>query len=230
MIGGISENPIEDKQGPEIDIFINDESFVNGGTTAPDALLLVKLKDEFGINTTGNGIGHDLVAILDNNTDKQIILNDYYLSEQDSFNCGTVRYPLSELTIGNHTLTVRAWDIANNVSENSIDFTVVSDEDFTLEHVLNYPNPFTTHTDFYFEHNRIGTQLDIVIQIFTISGKLVKTLTSSQLTKGNRSEPISWDGRDDFGDKLGKGIYIYKLKVRNENGEIAEKTEKIAIL
>ena len=99
-----------------------------------------------------------------------------------------------------------------------------------MEHVLNYPNPFTTHTDFYFEHNRIGTQLDIVIQIFTISGKLVKTLTSSQLTKGNRSEPISWDGRDDFGDKLGKGIYIYKLKVRNANGEIAEKTEKIAIL
>lgn len=230
IIGGISENPIEDKRGPEIDIFINDESFVNGGTTAPNALLLVKLKDEFGINTTGNGIGHDLVAILDNNTDKQIILNDYYLSEQDSFNCGTVRYPLSELTIGNHTLTVRAWDIANNVSENSIDFTVVSDEDFTLEHVLNYPNPFTTHTDFYFEHNRIGTQLDITIQIFTISGKLVKTLTSSQLTKGNRSEPISWDGRDDFGDKLGKGVYIYKLKVRNANGEIAEKTEKIAIL
>lgn len=230
IIGGISENPIEDKQGPEIEIYINDESFVNGGSTSPDALLLVKLKDEFGINTTGNGIGHDLVAILDNNTENQIILNEYYLASQDSFNCGTVRYPLSELSVGNHTLTVRAWDIANNVSESSIDFSVISDENFTLDHVLNYPNPFTTHTDFYFEHNRVGTALDIVIQIFTISGKLVKTLTSSQLTNGNRSEPIPWDGRDDFGDKLGKGVYIYKVKVRNEMGENAEKIEKIVIL
>lgn len=230
LIGGISDNPIVDEQGPEIEIYLNNENFVNGGTTTQDALLLVKLRDEKGINTTGNGIGHDLVAILDNNTEKQIILNEYYLAAQDSFNCGTVRYPLTQLSEGKHTLTVRAWDIANNVAESSIDFTVVSNEDFSLHHLLNYPNPFTTHTDFYFEHNRNGSTLDIVIQIFTISGKLVKTITQTQYANGNRSTAIPWDGRDDFGDKLGKGVYVYKIKVRNTEGEIAEKIEKIVIL
>ena len=98
--------------------------------------MIVKLKDENGINTTGNGIGHDLIAIIDENTDSQIILNDFYQANQDSFNSGIVRYQLEDLAVGNHTLKIRAWDIANNVSESTLDFTVVSNEKLTIDHVL----------------------------------------------------------------------------------------------
>ncbi|MCL2289368.1 MAG: type IX secretion system sortase PorU [Bacteroidetes bacterium] len=230
IIGGMSNRPIPNKGGPEISIFLNDDKFVPGGITNPNPVLLLKLKDEYGINTTGNGIGHDLVAILDNNVEKQMILNDYYLADQDSYNSGTVRYPLRDLTPGTHTLKVRAWDIFNNPSEASIDFVVKSDDKLELAHVLNYPNPFTTRTSFFFEHNHPMETFDILVHIFTISGKLVKTIQNTQFLEGNRSYPIDWDGRDDFGDKIGKGVYIYRLTVRNSQGETAEKIEKIAIL
>jgi len=230
IIGGMSDRVIPNKNGPEIAIFLNDDKFVPGGITNPNPVLLLKLKDEYGINTTGNGIGHDLVAILNNNIEKQMILNDYYLANQDSYNSGTVRYPLQDLAPGTHTLKVRAWDIFNNPSEASIDFVVKSDEKLELAHVLNYPNPFTTKTSFYFEHNQPAETFDILVHIFTISGKLVKTIQSTQFLEGNRSYPVDWDGRDDFGDKIGKGVYLYRLTVRNSQGEIAEKIEKIAIL
>lgn len=230
IIGGTDTNGIQDKEGPTIDLYLNDENFVNGGITDANPVLIAKIKDNYGINTTGNGIGHNLTAIIDNATDNQIVLNDYYQTEKDSFNMGTVRYNLEDLSIGKHTLMVRAWDINNNHSEQELSFEVVSSEKLTLSHVLNYPNPFTTHTDFYFEQNQNGGLFDIQIQIFTISGKLVKTINTNQYIEGNRSAPIPWDGLDDYGDKIGKGVYMYRVRVRNQNNEIAEKLEKIVIL
>jgi len=230
IIGGISDKPIADTKGPDIEIYLNDEKFVPGGITNPDPILILKLKDEYGINTTGNGIGHDLVAILNNEVDKQIILNDFYLANKDSYNSGTVRYQLNNLKPGNHSIKVRAWDIFNNFSEASLDFIVKSDEKLKIAHVLNYPNPFTTKTSFYFEHNQPIETFDILIHIFTISGKLVKTIHDTQFLEGNRSNAIFWDGRDEYGDKIGKGVYLYRFTVRNSRGETAEKIEKIAIL
>ena len=228
VVGGISDVPVNDSKGPEIELYMNDENFVNGGTVNTSPTLLVKLKDDYGINTTGNGIGHDLVAIIDGK--EQTVLNNYYEAERDSFNCGAVRYPYEKLSAGSHTVKVRAWDILNNVSESELEFVVVSDEGPVLDHVLNYPNPFTTHTSFFFEHNLPGTELDILITIYTISGKVVKSINTKQVTEGFRSEPIPWDGRDDFGDRLGRGTYLYRLKVRTPDGKQAEKFEKIVIL
>lgn len=228
IVGGMSDTPVSDSKGPEIELYMNDENFVNGGTVNTSPTLLVKLKDDYGINTTGNGIGHDLVAIIDGK--EQAVLNNYYEAERDSFNCGAVRYPYEKLSAGTHTVKVRAWDILNNVSESELEFVVVNDEGPVLEHVLNYPNPFTTSTSFFFEHNLPGTELDILITIYTISGKVVKSINTKQVTEGFRSQPILWDGRDDFGDRLGRGTYLYRLKVRTPDGKQAEKFEKIVIL
>lgn len=230
IIGGHDTNALNDTKGPAINLYLNNENFVNGGMVDPSPTLIAKIRDDYGINTTGNGIGHDITAILDNQNDKTIILNDYYETEKDSFNSGTVRYPLDNLSVGTHTLRVRAWDINNNHAENEITFEVVSDEKLTLKHVLNYPNPFTTHTEFFFEQNQSGGTFDIQIQIYTISGKLLKTITETQFIEGNRSAGIAWDGRDDYGDKIGKGVYLYRLRVRNQNQETAEEIEKIVIL
>jgi hypothetical protein len=230
IVGGNSNIAYNDKEGPEIDVYLNDENFVNKGLTNADPVLIIKLKDELGINTTGNGVGHDLVAIIDGNNEGQIILNDYYEAVQDSSNQGQVRYQLRDLSTGTHKLKIRAWDILNNVSEKELEFEVANDASLTLDHVLNYPNPFTTHTSFFFEHNHPGENLDVLIQIFTISGKLIKTISTNMYSEGSRSQAIDWDGRDDFGDKIGKGTYIYRLKVRTSDGKSAEKIEKIVLL
>ena len=230
IVGGNSNIAYNDKEGPEIEVYLNDEKFVNKGLTNADPVLIIKLKDELGINTTGNGVGHDLVAILDGNNEGQMVLNDYYEAVQDSSNQGQVRYQLRDLSTGMHKLKIRAWDILNNVSEKELEFEVANDASLTLEHVLNYPNPFTTHTSFYFEHNHPGENLDVLVQIFTISGKLIKTISTNIFSEGTRSTPIDWDGRDDFGDKIGKGTYIYRLKVRTPDGKSAEKIEKVVLL
>jgi hypothetical protein len=208
---------------------MNDEKFVSGEITNESPKLIVKLFDENGINTVSSSIGHDISACLDGNTAKKIILNDYYVSEKDNYQKGTASYPFINLEPGDHKLTVKAWDVADNSSEATISFTVKPAESISLSHVLNYPNPFSTKTSFYFEHNQIATQMDVLIQIFTITGKVVKTIRTSFVSEGFRSIPIDWDGRDDFGDKLAQGVYFYHLLVKTDSNQ-AEKFEKLVII
>jgi hypothetical protein len=229
-IGGTLANAQLDRNGPVINLFMNDSTFVSGGITNFNPLLVARLKDENGINTVGTGVGHDLVAFLDGNTKDPIVLNDYYVSDLDTYKSGQVRYPFKSLSTGSHQLKVRAWDIQNNPTEETIDFVVADGATMALKHVLNYPNPFTTHTDFYFEHNQACEILDVRIQIFTVSGKLVKTLQTEARQNGFRSEPIPWDGTDDFGDYIGRGVYVYHVEVRTPDGKNAEQYEKLVIL
>lgn len=230
MIGGTGDSSITDNNGPEIELFMNSEQFVSGGTTDENPTILAKLFDDNGINTVGNGIGHDIMAIVDENTSNAIILNDYYEADLDTYQSGKVMYKLSDLEQGPHTLSFKAWDVSNNSSERTIDFVVSESADIALDHVLNYPNPFTTNTTFYFEHNQNCQSLDVQIQIYTISGKLVKTFDQIVQTDGFRIEGVNWDGRDEFGDQLARGVYIYNVSVRSDDGKIAKKTEKLVIL
>jgi hypothetical protein len=230
IIGGSSDSLANDTEGPSMKIFLNDDNFVFGGTTDEDPQILVYVNDSSGINTIGTGIGHDLTAVLDNQSDSPIVLNDYYEADKDSYQSGKIMYQLKSLEDGPHKLTVKVWDVYNNSSEDYTEFIVASSEEFILKHLLNYPNPFTTHTSFYFEHNQPGTELDILIQIFTVSGKLVKTIEMQQTATGYRCGPIDWDGLDDFGSRIGRGVYIYRLKVRTTTGQSIEKFEKLVIL
>ena len=232
LIGGINEEADEDNLGPEIELFMNDESFINGGITNENPNLIVKLFDENGINTS-SGVGHDIVAVLDSNEENSYVLNEYYQANIDDFQNGTINFPLSDISPGSHTLRLKAWDVYNNSSESEIEFTVFDEnQDLVIENVLNYPNPFINYTEFWFNHNS-STTLNVTIQVFTVSGKLVKTILGTTESFGNNSfsRDISWDGRDDFGDKVAKGVYIYKLNVRSESlNKSVSKIEKLVIL
>jgi hypothetical protein len=229
IIGG-SGNSINDPLGPSIKAYLNDEKFVNGSITNDRPVLLVKLADSSGINILGTGIGHDLVAILDNDQKNEYVLNEFYESDLNNYRQGTVRFQLPVLAPGMHTLTIKAWDVANNSGEATLDFRVINEPNFALDHVLNYPNPFTTNTTFWFEHNRPGEELLIRIQVYTITGKLVKNINKTIFSPGNRSSDVQWNGRDEYGDKIGRGVYIYRLRVQTADGKAAEKLEKLFIL
>ena len=229
-VGGVCDTLIPDDRGPEIRLFLNDESFVSGGIVGTNPTLLAEIRDDHGVNTAGIGIGHDIVAVLDQNEAERIVLNDYYECEANSSLSGKIRYLLSDLPEGVHSLTLRAWDVLNNRSEATISFNVVEQKELALDHVLNYPNPFTTHTSFYFEHNQINTDIDVCIQVFTVSGRLVRTILHSEYAESFRCGPLEWDGRDDFGGRLAKGTYLYKIRVRTSDGKVCEKLEKLVIL
>jgi len=229
-IGGINENAPQDNISPKVKLYMNDETFVSGGITNSSPFLLALLEDENGINTA-SGIGHDIVAILDGDVSNPYILNDYYQTKLDDYTNGNLRFPLRDLTPGMHTLSFTAWDVYNNPVTSEIQFIVVGDESLTLTHVLNYPNPFSTYTQFWFSHNRPYEPLDVQVQVMTITGKVVWTKNQVITTEGFLSRDITWDGKDDFGDRIGKGVYIYKLTVRsNLTNKKAEKYEKLVIL
>ena len=230
LVGGTDNTAVADAAGPDIQIYMNDESFVPGGITNETPLLYAKLYDHSGINTLGSSIGHDLIATLDANTQNTIVLNDWYEADKDTYKSGQVRYKLSDLPEGNHTLDLKAWDVYNNSSQKSTEFVVAPSAELALAHVLNYPNPFTTHTEFYFEHNRPCTNLDCQVQVFTVAGRLVKTLNRRLDCDGFRSEPLAWDGLDDSGDKIGRGVYVYRLSITTPTGEKADKIEKLVVL
>ncbi len=230
IIGGSDPDAIIDTEGPEIELYMNDPNFVSGGITDQNPRLLVFLTDSSGINTVGSGIGHDITLTLNNDPASIVVLNDYYVADADSYQSGTIEYPFSNLEEGDYNIRLKAWDVFNNSSESSLDFTVSQSDKLTLNHVFNYPNPFTQHTAFHFEHNQPGKGIDVLIQIFTISGRLVKTIDTSVNTAGFKPDPIPWDGLDDYGDRLGRGVYIYRIRIRTADGETAEKYEKLVIL
>ncbi len=212
--GNAGSNAVQDNQPPLVQAFLNTDAFVSGGITDNNPKILVKCADDNGMNVTGVSLGHDLVAVLDGNQLEAVILNDFYESEQDNFRSGQAVYPLRNLTPGKHTLYAKGWDIANNSGEGYTEFFVTEDAGAALAHVLNYPNPFTTNTRFQFEHNLAGQMLDVQINIFSVSGKLVKSIFHSAPAEGYRVTDISWDGRDEYGDLLARGVYLYRVKVR----------------
>ena len=230
VVGGVSGNINQDAEGPKVQLYMNDEKFVRGGMTDKNPFLYAIVKDSSGINTVGTGIGHDMTAELDSKTNNRYVLNDFYETDLDSYQSGKVKYPFKNLESGSHTITFKVWDVYNNSSEATTDFVVSESAQLALDHVLNYPNPFTTHTTFMFEHNRPNIPLDVQVQIFTVSGKLIKTISDKIITDGFRSDKLQWDGLDDYGDKIGKGVYVYRLRINTLDGQYADKFEKLVIL
>jgi hypothetical protein len=230
-VGGIDENAPEDTVGPELKLFMNDESFIDGGNTNASPNLIAVLSDSSGINTSITAIDHDIIGILDGDALNPIVLNDFYETALDDFTKGKVTYRLRDLETGAHTLSIKAWDTYNNSSETTLNFVVMSDAVLNLENVLNYPNPFVNYTEFWFNHNKPNELLEVQVQVFTVAGKLIKTINQNIQTAGNLSRNIIWNGLDDFGNKIGKGVYVYKLRVKaTATNLVSEKYEKLVIL
>jgi hypothetical protein len=195
----------------------------------------VKCQDDYGMNVTGASIGHDLTAVLDGNVQETFLLNNFYQSTQDDYRSGQAIYPLQNLKTGRHTLAVKGWDVANNPGEGYTEFVVAENGKIALDHVFNYPNPFTTQTYFQFEHNLAGQFMEVHIRIFTVAGKCVKNIFHTAPADGFRVTDISWNGKDEFGDNLAKGVYVYQIQVKGtdlsgQETTAASKFEKLVIL
>lgn len=230
-IGG-SEPANFDDNPPIVDVYLNTEDFVFGGISSSNPILLVKLEDDFGINLSGVSIGHDLTAELDNDSKQRFILNEFYESELNDYRKGTVRFPLKDLEQGRHSIKVKAWDLSNNLGEGYTEFIVTDNIEESLTHVFNYPNPFSTSTYFQFQHNLAGTELEISINIFDLSGQLVKTINYDTIDDGFRVADIEWDGTNNSGAAIPNGIYLYKINLTATQLGIKKESnfEKLVIL
>lgn len=229
IIGGLADNVIYDYEGPSVSLFMNTRDFVSGGMTNTNPILLADITDFSGVNTVGNGIGHDIIAILDNNRSNPFILNDYYTSDLDNYKSGVVSFPFEDLAAGEHTITLKIWDVFNNSSEKVISFYVTDGDIFTISNFLNYPNPFINNTEFYFQHNQSNQTLNVTIEIYSITGQHVKTLEDNFYDTGYRIGPINWNGSNKYGQIVSSGLYIAKLNIKLDNEFYETKSIRIAI-
>lgn len=214
-IGGSAANVTADNAPPQIRLFLNDTLFVDGGVTSPDPVLLAEIRDETGVNLSQTGIGHQLTATLSTNPEQVILLNNYYSADADTYQRGWVQYPFHNLPEGNYQLTLKAWDVHNNAAEAKLNFVVTQRGAPDLFNVFNFPNPFSGNTTFSFEHDRAGEDLEIRLEMYSITGQRVKTLAAYAAGSNNPVRELSWDGTGDAGNKLPPGVYIYRLSVRS---------------
>ena len=230
VIGGTSSEYIEDFEGPQIELFMNDTNFVFGGITDNNPSLYAVLFDDSGINTVGNGIGHDMLAILDEESANPIVLNDFYESDINSFRRGIINYPFNTLSEGKHTLTARVWDVHNNSSQETLEFVVISSNNLTIQNLLNYPNPVVDYTSFYFDHNQNNEEMSIVLKILDLKGNIVKEIKDNIIPNGYKYGPIQWNGKSDSGAKLKPGVYIFSLFASLKNGEISNNSGRLILI
>lgn len=250
QVGDINPNGINDNEPPKVKLYMNNTNFANGGITDQNPMLLACVTDDTGINSTGSGIGHDITVYLDGQIINTVVLNDFYASGEGNgclspgladYQKGNVTYPFRNLSVGQHQLTFKVWDINNNSTTETLNFEVKdeADQHLVINRPLNWPNPFTNKTYIHFEHN-CDDILDVNVQIYTITGKLVRTLSqpvvAEPFLQGFRTprQAIEWDGKDDFGDTVAKGTYIFKIFAKSQNQEkckgSATAVEKMVLL
>lgn len=227
VFDGLNPNAVNDGTGPSMNIYLNDEKFVNGNLVNDSPTLIVELEDNSGINTTGTGVGHEIIATIDTQPTQTFILNDFYEGNLNDFTGGRIEYPLDNLPEGSYKLTVRAWDVHNNPNEKEIFFEVASQNELSVRNIYNYPNPMNNRTQFTFEHNQPGNPLDVSIKIYTLSGKPIQQLDQESLITTSSYANIPWNGRDRDNDRLGNGTYVYVLRVTAETPEGKQSIEKI---
>ena len=203
---------------------MKNSELVNSNST-----LIVKLKDDAGLNASGTGIGHKLEGILNKDENNPIDFTNFYTGDLDSGGkTGKIIYKLGNLDPGVYDLKVKAWDVFNNPSESSVDFSVVSGNDLEIRNIYNYPNPFKTSTTFTFQQN-FAVPLNVKIKIFAVSGRMIKEIERSNISE--KFVKIDWDGRDQDENQIANGTYLYKIIVKTADGAFTKDvTGKLAIL
>lgn len=228
FMDGTADGLSNDSLGPEIDLRLNTSDFLPGDRVNETPLLILSLHDVDGINASGSGIGHDLVAIIDNDVNQTYVLNNYYVPEPGDYTRGTVVYSLPEIPAGMHTIMVRAWDVLNNSTTVEVPFEVVKGLAPTIFNVWCTASPARTSTTFVITHNRPQTALEARVEILDFSGRLLWEHTEAGTPAENQFR-ITWNLTTDGGRPLGNGIYLYRVTLSAKEGGRVSKTQKIVI-
>jgi len=216
IVGGTDTTTINDGEGPVIDIFYDNLNSRNNALISPNSKLIVNLSDNTGLNTTGTGIGHKLEGILNDNENSPIDFTNYFTSDLNSGGkSGQINYIFNNLEPGDYKIRIKAWDVFNNNSSQESFFSVVSQNELLIRNVYNYPNPFGSNTTFTFQQN-LNTFLDVKIKIFTVSGRLIRNIEKNNIS--DKFVTVAWDGRDQDGDMIANGTYLYKIIVKTADG------------
>ncbi|MCP4521041.1 MAG: type IX secretion system sortase PorU [Cytophagales bacterium] len=208
VVGEGKEGVALDDDAPNIELFMDDRSFVSEGKTGADTRLIADVFDDNGINITNTGIGHEMTLVVDDDFNRRYVLNDYYTANLNEYQSGVIDYPLYGLSEGRHTLSLKVWDTHNNSSTETISFYV--GDELSLS---NYPNPVEDHTNFIIDHGRAGETVEIELVLYSTTGQTISTIETTIEESPSTIYEVMWDGTDDSGERVAEGIYLYRLSI-----------------
>lgn len=218
-----------DSIGPSVYCYLNSASFSNGGDVNPTPYFVAEIYDEGGINASGNGIGHDLELIIDGDMTKTYILNDNFSYDFGSYKSGSVGYSIPRLEPGRHKLLFRAWDVQNNSSVAELTFNVVDGLEPGIISAGCTRNPATTSTAFRIVHDRTGCDVDVTVEVFDMSGRMLWTHSESSHAADGVTE-VEWDLTTNSGGRLGTGVYLYRVNVSSDGSSYASQAKKLIVI
>jgi len=218
-----------DSVGPAIYCYLNSSSFTNGSYVNPTPYFVAEVSDEDGINASGGGVGHDLQLIIDGDMSQTYVLNDYFSFDFGSYKSGTIGFSIPTLSEGEHRLQFRAWDVLNNSSTSELTFRVARGVEPSIIDVECTENPAVTATTFRIIHDRIGSELDVVLDLFDMSGRHLWSYSETDVPTDNVLT-IDWDLTVGGGRRLGTGVYLYRVRASCDGSSYTSKTKKLIII
>lgn len=228
VLGG-DASASHDNTGPSVYCFLNSESFTNGDKVNLTPYFVARVSDDDGINATGNGIGHDLQLVIDGQTAQTYVLNDYFSYDFGSHTSGTVGFSIPSLTVGKHKLQFRVWDTQNNSTTSEISFVVVESLEPIFFDVESTQNPATTHTSFRILHDRTGSQMDVILDVYDLSGRHLWQHAESGVPTDD-TYLVDWDLTSGSGSRISTGVYLYRIRISSEGSSYASKAKKLIVI
>ncbi len=218
-----------DSIGPSVYCYLNSSSFVNGGEVNATPYFIAEVYDESGINAAGSSVGHDIQLVVDGRQDMTYNLNDHFAYDFGTYRQGKVGYSLPRLAIGPHRLSFRVWDILNNSSTAELAFNVVEAQEPQLLQVDCTHNPAVTSTAFRIVHDRVGSNVEVVVDVLDMAGRLLWTSAQNTVPESGVLE-IDWDLTVGGGRPLGTGVYLYRVRMSSDGSGYASKAKKLVVI
>lgn len=228
-LGGIAEDLGYDQEGPDIFAYLNDEGFKDGDVVNSTPYFVARIADESGVNSSGNGIGHDLTLCVDGRADMTYVVNDYYVRDFGDFTKGTLAYTIPRLEEGPHSATIRAWDVLNHTNTRTINFVVDPAIKPSILRLTASNNPATESTTFLVSYDMPGSECTFTIEVFNFMGRLVWSKTETASSEQSLYS-LPWNLTNGNGAKLGSGLYLYRCTMHSGESKKVSETQKLIIL
>ena len=212
-VSGFAEPEQPDTIAPSINsLVLNHINFRSGDHVNPDPMLIASVSDNIGINISTAGIGRQITITLDGiNTITDAAT--YYTPFTDGTPGGTLNYPLENLADGTHTIRLRVFDTSGNMAESQIECLVSQALAPQIFDVYTDTNPASTQANFYIRHDRPDGITSVTIEVFDLMGRPLWNGSSTGMSDGDLSAPVTWDLCDFTGRRVQRGIYLYRASI-----------------
>jgi hypothetical protein len=226
---GFNDKAEEDTEAPVIDSFVlNHSTFKSGDNVNNEPMVIASISDNVGINVSLAGIGHQMALILDDNTTYTDVTH-YFTPGTDERPSGTINYPLSDLSNGNHTLKLRVWDTSGNSASQTIEFNVMQNLAPTIYSIYTDANPASTTANFYLTHDRPDCMVTVSVTVYDLLGRAIWTGSQTGMSDMFTSVPVTWDLTDYSGRRVNRGIYLYRASITTDDETYETASRRIAV-